>query len=163
MPRKTEKTKNIKNKAVKKPEEVKLAYPEPVDKNRVMLMWSAVIFFSVLLVFGWFINSRNVFRSSVPVEPLVDSSADWKKIGEEMSQALQELKFGMETVKDAASQLSTATTSQDISVEATSSDLINMDQSATSTASEIQNSAAVDPAELENLKIELEKIQTKLK
>lgn len=147
MPRR----KTIKNKKleIEKDNEAKLVYPYPEDNSKQLLVWVGAIFFVLAIGFVWVMNTKRVFESSVPSEPITSSStADWSKLREELSMTMAQVKTEIAEIKNLG-QTATSTATSTLPVAET----------ATTTAT---TTITLSPEQLQNLKDDLKKLDKDL-
>jgi len=147
MPRR--KTIKDKKPEIEKDSEVKLVYPYPEDNSKQLLVWAGAIFFVLAIGFVWVMNTKRVFESSVPSEPVTSSStADWSKLREELSMTMAQVKTEIAEIKNLG-QTATSTATSTLPVAETA---------ATTTTTTI----TLSPEQLQNLKDDLKKLDKDL-
>ncbi|MFH1822374.1 MAG: hypothetical protein ABH830_01585 [Patescibacteria group bacterium] len=74
-------------------------YDHKIEQDKKLMLWSAIIFFMILILVFWAMNFDKIFSISQP-ENKTKSEFNWNKISEEFSQTMSEVREGIGEIKN---------------------------------------------------------------
>jgi len=101
------KKERVKKEALSSPKEEKgrIIY-ENTEKDRRLIMWTAVIFFMILIGAGWIYNAKKVFKETKTEgsEESVLNLDNWDKMTGELSEKIAQMKEDLASLKEFAGE-----------------------------------------------------------
>ena len=128
---------------------------EKIERDKKLMMWTGVSFFMVLILGFWILNIKSIFKEAKDVGNN-SSRFEWNKITNEFDQTMEQIKKGLEELKQMNITDNISTSTED---NVNTINLLLGDKSIGSSSP-----AAGEPTEesLEELKIRLKDLEQKL-
>ena len=145
-----------KEKVKEKPEERLQKTWEEIEKNKRLIMWSGIVFFMVIIIFGWFYNTKKVFEANRLESQKQPTKADWSELIGELGDKMKEMKDNLEAIKTMSNNLASST---EISTASSTKAFSSLPK--TDVASSSDETKTPDSEEIKELKETLEEKASK--
>jgi hypothetical protein len=124
-----------------------------IEKNKRLIMWSGIAFFMIIIIFGWFYNTKKVFEANRLEKENQPETVSWDERISEIGNKITEMKDTLEAVKSLSDHLASSTESITASSTPDYSSLPETDLASSSE----EESGTLSDEEIKELKDVLEK------